>query len=149
MNRNDTLRITSRIVWASALYDLLVTIPFATPFTASWLLQRMNQLHVWLGMPGAAMPDFAPMHLFFVSLMGSIVTLWALLRLGRPEPLFGAVDTAGRALFSLWMAWALWNGQSSVLAVFLVLELTWFFVQGGAILWWRNHHEHSRFSAAT
>lgn len=144
MNRNEALRVTSRIVWASALYDFLVTLPFATPFTAGWLLQRLNQLHVWLGLPGATMPGFEPMHLFFVSLFGTIVTLWAALRLWRPEPLFGAVDSAGRAFFSLWMAWALWNGQSSVLAVFLVLELAWFFVQGGAVLWWRNHAGQAR-----
>ena len=37
------------------------------------------------------------MHLFFVSLMGTIVTVWSLLRLWRPEPVLGAMDTLGRA----------------------------------------------------
>lgn len=149
MNRHDTLRTTSRVVRASALYDFFVTVLFATPFTAGWLLEQLHQLHGRLGLSGATPPDFGPMHLLFVSLMGTIVTLWALLRIWRPEPLFGAVDTAGRAFFSLWMAWALWKGQSSLLAVMLTLELTWFFVQGGAILWWRNHHEPARLSPAT
>lgn len=148
MNRPEALRVTSRVVRASALYDLVVTLPFATPFTAGWLLEQLHQLHVWLGLSGATPPHFEPMHLLFVSLMGTIVTLWAVLRIWRPEPLFGAVDTAGRAFFSLWMAWALWMGQSSLLAVMLALELTWFFVQGGAILRWRNHHEHARLAPA-
>ena len=31
---------------------------------------------------------------------------------------------------------------------FLVLELAWFFVQGGAILRWRTPHEHARLAKA-
>lgn len=140
MNRHESLRATSRVVRASALYDLFVTLPFATPWTAGWLLEHLRQLHLQLGLPGATPPAFEPLHLFFVSLFGTIVTLWAVLRVWRPEPLFGAVDTAGRAAFSLWMAQALWMGQTYLLVGMLVLELAWFFVQGGAILWWRNQN---------
>jgi hypothetical protein len=142
MNRTDSLRVASRVVRASALYDLIVTLPFATPWTAGPLLQFLGQLHHRLGLPGAAPPEMGPLHLFFVSLFGTIVTLWAVLRVWRPEPRFGAVDSAGRAAFSLWMAWGLWMGQTSLLAVMLVLELAWFFVQGGAMLWWRNQSAH-------
>lgn len=151
MNRHESLRVTSRVVRASALYDLFVTLPFATPWTAGWLLDHLRQLHLQFSLPGAVPPEFDPLHLFFVSLFGTIVTLWAVLRVWRPEPLFGAVDTAGRAAFSLWMAQALWMGQTYLLAGMLVLELAWFFVQGGAILWWRNQnsHEHARLAEAT
>ncbi len=150
MNRHESLRAASRVVRASALYDFFVTVPFATPWTASWLIEHLHQLHQQLGLSGAEPPAFEPLHLFFVSLAGTIVTLWALLRLWRPEPLFGAVDTGGRAAFSLWMAWGLWQGQTGLLAVMLVLELAWFFVQGGAMLWWRNQnaHEHTRLAEA-
>ena len=149
MNRPDSLDGTARVVRASALYDLFVTLPFATPWTASLVVEGLHRLHGQLGLAGAAPPAFDPLHLLFVSLFGTIVTLWAALRVWRPEPAFGAVDTAGRAAFSLWMAHALWLGQSRLLVAFLVLELGWFFVQGGAILRWRKHHEHARLAEAT
>ncbi|MFP2924117.1 hypothetical protein ACLESO_02650 [Pyxidicoccus sp. 3LG] len=134
---------------ASALYDLFVTLPFATPWTAGLVVEGLHRLHGLFGLAGEAPPAFDSLHLLFVSLFGTIVTLWAALRVWRPEPVFGAVDTAGRAAFSLWMAHALLLGQSSLLVAFLVLELGWFFVQGGAILRWRNHHEHARLAEAT
>ncbi|NVJ13650.1 hypothetical protein [Myxococcus sp. AM010] len=140
MNRNEP----TRIIQASALYDLVVTAPFATPWTAGWLLEKLHHLHVVLALPGAAPPEFGPMHLFFVSLMGTIVTVWSVLRLWKPEPSLGAADTVGRAGFSLWMAVAFASGQTGILAIMLALELTWFFVQGSAILqWWRRHHAHA------
>ncbi|NMO23510.1 hypothetical protein HPC49_53390 [Pyxidicoccus fallax] len=149
MNPNEKLRVTTRVVRASALYDLFVTLPFATPWTAGLLLDHLRQLHVHLGLPGAMPPDFDPLHLFFVSLFGTIVSLWAAIRIWRPEPAFGAADTVGRAAFSLWMAQALWMGQTYILVPMLVLELGWFFVQGGAILWWSHRHEHARLAEAT
>ena len=140
-----------RLARASAAYDVIQILPFATPWTAGWLIDHLRQLHFQLGLPGAAPPAFEPLHLFFVSLFGTIVTLWAVLRVWRPEPQFGAVDTAGSAAFSLWMAQALGMGQTYLLVVMLALELAWFFVQGGAILWWRNQnaHEHASLAKAT
>lgn len=146
MNRHESR--ASRVVWASALYDLIVTLPFATPWTAEGVLHSLRQLHLSLGLAGEVPPAFGSLHLLFVSLFGTIVSLWAVMRLLRPERLLGAVDTAGRALFSLWMAHALWLGQTGLLAGFLALELAWFFVQGGAILRWRTPHEHARLAKA-
>lgn len=148
MNRHESPGRASRVVRASALYDLVVTLPFATPWTAGWLIEHLRTLHGALGLFGEAPPGFGPLHLFFVSLFGTIVSLWAVLRLWRPEPAFGAVDSAGRAAFSLWMAYGLWNGQTGLLAVMLVLELAWLFAQGGAILWWRTPHEHAPVAQA-
>jgi hypothetical protein len=45
MNRPEALRVTSRVVRASALYDFFVTVTFATPFTAGWLLGQLHGLH--------------------------------------------------------------------------------------------------------
>ena len=61
MNRDNRLRVTTRVVLASALYDLFVTLPFATPWTAGWLLDHLRQLHVQFGLPGAVPPDFGPL----------------------------------------------------------------------------------------
>lgn len=75
------------------------------------------------------MPAFAPAHLFFVGLLGSTVTMWSVIRLLRPSAFLGRVDGVNRLAFSAWMVWALANGASHLLAVFLVAELSWGIVQ--------------------
>lgn len=123
-----------RVVFASALYDFVVTVPFATPWTAEVALAQVRSAHHALSLGGELIPAFTPTHLFFVALFGTIVTLWSVVRLFHPTAFNGAVDTAGRALFSSWMVWALTQGATQVLLGFLVLELAWMFAQGGAIL---------------
>jgi hypothetical protein len=130
-----------RVVFASALYDLVVTLPFATPWSAEAVLAGIRRVHHALALGGDAPPAFTPTHLFFVALFGTIVSLWSAVRLLRPSAFHGAADTVGRALFSTWMVYALSQGATRVLGVFLVLEVAWMFAQGGAILraWrWRD-----------
>lgn len=112
-----------RIVLASALYDLLVTAPFATPWTFDLVHGQLNALNLSLG--GPALPVFGPVHTLFALLLGSLVVVWAAVRLGSPEVRLGRHDAAGRLLFSLWMTWALAQGQVPVLGVFLLPELAW------------------------
>ncbi|MBO0980348.1 hypothetical protein [Microbacterium sp. SD291] len=114
---------------AGALYDLVVTIGFATPFTAALLLDATRWLHDALDLPGARLPELGPTALMFVSMFGTAVTMWAVARLMRPEPRFIAIDTAGRAAFALWMTWALLNGQSTTVVVFLIGEVLWLALQ--------------------
>jgi hypothetical protein len=95
-----------KIVWAGGLYDLVVTFPFAFPGIVLWQLNFLRTAQGWLGMIGE-FPSFGPFHLFFVNLFGSIVAIWAVLRIIRPEPLFGLFDGIGRALFSAWMLYYL------------------------------------------
>ncbi|TSC23146.1 hypothetical protein [Corallococcus sp. Z5C101001] len=123
-----------RVVLASALYDFVVTVPFATPWTAEVVLAQVRSAHHALSLGGEPLPAFTPTHLFFVALFGTIVTLWSVVRLFQPTAFNGAADTAGRALFSSWMVWALTQGATQVLLGFLALELAWMFAQGGAIL---------------
>ena len=78
-------RSLRRLVWWSALYDLVVTAPFATPLTAPLAITQLHGLHTALGLPGT-IPEFAPMHLFFVNLFGTIVVLWSAVRLLDPAP---------------------------------------------------------------
>ncbi|MER2562579.1 MAG: hypothetical protein ABTQ32_17775 [Myxococcaceae bacterium] len=123
-----------RVVFFSALYDLLVTWPFATPWTAAWLSSQLQALHLQLDLPGAAPALDSPTALLFANLMGSIVTVWSVLRLLRPTAELGAADTAGRVLFSTWMVFALSHGASPVLLPLLVLEVAWGLVQGAVVL---------------
>jgi hypothetical protein len=114
-----------RLVLASAWYDLLVTVPFAAPWTAKLFLSSLSALHAALGVGGAPMPAFEPTHLFFLGLLGSTVTMWSVIRLIRPSAFLGRADGFNRLAFSAWMVWALAQGASHLLAGFLVAELSW------------------------
>lgn len=112
-----------RLVRASAIYDVLMTVPFVTPWTFLLLREHLNALNVGLG--GAPLPLFEPLHLLISSMMGSVVMVWSVLRLRDPAPRFGRYDAAARYLFSTWMAWALLVTGQPLLWLFLVPELAW------------------------
>lgn len=115
----------SKLVRASALYDLILTSAFAIPLVAAIKLNLLQSLHLYLNLPGH-FPDFEPLHLLFVNMLGSVVIVWSVLRWVRPEPVYGAYDSACRFLFSTAMAWALFTQQGpGLLWFFLVPELGW------------------------
>ncbi|TSC23145.1 hypothetical protein [Corallococcus sp. Z5C101001] len=122
-----------RIVRGFALYDLAVTLPFATPWTAQVMLSVMEQVHQGVSLGGEAMPPFTPMHLFFVALFGVLAVIWALVRITQPSVLHSAIDTVGRALVATWMVLAVTQGASQVLILFLVMELAGMVAQGAVL----------------
>jgi len=111
-----------KIVRASALYDLIVTLPFVTPWSFAVVHELLGRL--------APTPAFVPTHLLFVNLFGSIVIVWSILRLRHPEPLFGLYDSLGRAFFSFWFLYYLLNaGINPVTWLFAVFEICWGIIQ--------------------
>lgn len=125
---------TSRVVLASAWYDLIATAPFATPWTARWMVEGLRWLHDWADLPGSALAVDDPHTMLFVNLMGSIVVIWSIVRIRTPTFELGVADTCGRIAFSAWMLRALLHGASGVTLGFFVLEALWTVVQGGAVL---------------
>ena len=112
-----------RLVRASAIYDVLMTGAFATPWTLLLLREQLNTVNVRLG--GAPLPVFEPFHLLVGCLLGSVVLVWSVLRIVDPQPRFGRFDAAARYLFSLWMGWALLVTGEPLLWLFIVPELAW------------------------
>ena len=112
-----------RVVWFSALYDLILTAPFATPWSFEISRGQLSALSQALG--GQPLPTFDAVQALFALLMGSIVLVWSVLRLRGPTLQLGRYDAAGRALFSLWMAWAWWLTGAPVLLLFLLPEIGW------------------------
>lgn len=112
-----------RLVRASAIYDVLMTGAFATPWSLLLLRDQLSAVNVQLG--GAALPGFAPFHLLIGCLLGSVVLVWSALRIADPQPRFGRYDAAARYLFALWMGWALLVTGEPVLWLFIVPELAW------------------------
>ncbi|MCD4529773.1 MULTISPECIES: hypothetical protein [Pseudomonas] len=113
-----------RLVRASAWYDLIVTAAFATPWTFAAVHDVLLSITQALDLPGE-LPVFAPMHVLMANLLGSIVCVWAVVRIRDPQPIYGRYDAAGRFLFATWQLYALLQGASALLWVFLFFEGAW------------------------
>ena len=117
-----------RVVRSSAWYDLIVTAAFVTPWSFAALHGVLIHVSQSFDLPGE-LPAFEPMHMLMANLLGSIVCVWAVLRIRDPQQVYGRYDAVGRFLFSAWQLYALLHGASSLLVVFLFFELAWGVVQ--------------------
>ncbi|AXI59616.1 hypothetical protein DLD99_03735 [Pseudomonas kribbensis] len=112
------------LVRGSAWYDLIVTAAFATPWSFAALHGVLTALSQALDLHGD-LPSFEPVHLLMANLLGSVVCVWAVLRIRDPQQVYGRYDAVARFLFAAWQAYALAHGASSLLVGFLVFELAW------------------------
>lgn len=111
-----------KIIKASAWYDLIVTAAFATPWTFMFIYQGIQLLDSSLGLPGVT-PDLTVMEILFANLLGTIVTVWAVLRLRHPLLIYGKYDAFGRVFFSIWQLYAVFSGASVILLLFTFFEV--------------------------
>ncbi|HEY0586299.1 MAG TPA: hypothetical protein VGD52_09220 [Pseudoduganella sp.] len=125
-----TLNI-QKLVRASATYDLLLTAPFATPWTFAIAHGHLSALNQALG--GSALPAFGAIHILFACMMGSIVLVWSWLRLRDPQPKFATYDGAARFMFSTWFAWTLASGGLPLVWLFVIPEFAWGVAQWYAV----------------
>lgn len=111
------------IVRASALYDLVVTLPFVTPWTFGLIVALVGWADSGLDLPGAALvPDTATVLL--ANLMGSVVVVWSVARLHLGLAVLGRYDGVARLLFATWQVNALLNGMSWAILPLLVVEIS-------------------------
>lgn len=115
----------ARTIRFSAVYDLVVTSPFALPLTAPLAFAALGAIHGNLGLRGAVPSADDVFALLFANLLGAIVTVWSIFRIWRPTFATGVADTAARILFSIGMASALIRGASPITGVLLGLEIAW------------------------
>jgi hypothetical protein len=111
-----------RIVRASAWYDLVSTAGFATPWTFALFLSGIDALSGVLGI-AARVPAFAPEHMLMVNLLGSLVIVWAVVRLRDTQVRYGRYDAASRFLFATWQIYALAHGAHPIILGFVVMEI--------------------------
>lgn len=111
-----------RIVRASAWYDLVVTIGFATPWTFAAVHALLLGTIQALQLPGA-FPAFDPVHMLMANLLGSVVTVWAVLRIRDPKLRYGRYDAVARILFATWQVYAVMHGASVIILGFTAMEL--------------------------
>jgi hypothetical protein len=123
-----------RLVRASAWYDLAVTAGFATPWTYTLVHDALSSWGNALGM--GALPELDPWQALYANLMGSVVVVWATLRILGPRPEHGLFDGIARTLFAAWQAYALAHGVSRILWPFLGVEVVFGILQ--LVPWWRG-----------
>ncbi|MBT2440364.1 hypothetical protein J7E93_09635 [Streptomyces sp. ISL-36] len=116
-----------RAVRTSAGYDLVVTAGFATPWTYALVHEALSKLGDTLGL--GALPALDPIEVLYANLMGSVVVVWALVRIVNPLPVHGLFDGVARTLFAAWQAYALAHGAPRWLWLFLVVEVAFGVVQ--------------------
>jgi hypothetical protein len=115
-----------RIVQVSAWYDLVVTIGFATPWTFAAIHSML--MIAAQGLPGE-FPHFEPAHLLMANLLGSIVTIWSVLRIRDPQLQYGRYDAIARFLFATWQIYAVVHGASVLILCFTVFEILFGIIQ--------------------
>ncbi|AJW47325.1 hypothetical protein [Ralstonia mannitolilytica] len=109
-----------RLVRASGWYDLIVTAPFATPWSFMLLHHALNAVAGVLGIAG--LPPFEPAHMLMANLMGSVVCVWSVLRIRHPSVALGRYDAVARTLFAAWQGYALGSGATLLVVPFMVAE---------------------------
>ncbi|BCJ38315.1 hypothetical protein Athai_58180 [Actinocatenispora thailandica] len=124
-----------RVVRASAGYDLVVTAGFCTPWSYPLVHAALSGLGDRLGL--GTLPALEPAQVLYANLLGSIVVVWAVLRLRRPSHRYGGYDGAARALFALWQATALAHGFAPVLWPFLAMEVAFGVAELAPLAWSR------------
>jgi len=106
----------------SAWYDLIVTWPFATPWTLALLYSGLSALSESLGLPGT-LPPLNATSVLFGNLMGSVVLVWSLARILSPTVRLGRLDGVARLLFATWQINAVLNGAGAIVLAFTAVEL--------------------------
>lgn len=127
-----------KLVRASALYDLLVTWPFALPWTFAWLYAQIAALAAALQLPGQ-LPALDATHMLFANLLGSVVVVWSLARLLSPSVQLGRLDALARFLFAAWQVYAVLHGASAIVLLFTGFEVLFGVLQ----LWTVQEKNHS------
>lgn len=111
-----------RIVRASALYDLLVTAPFMTPWSLLLVFSGMAELSDLLGLD-RPIPTLDATQMLLGNLLGSVVIVWSLWRWRLPTQLAGRYDALARGLFALWQVVAVTQGASVLILGFTLMEV--------------------------
>jgi hypothetical protein len=109
-----------RIFRASAQYDLALSAIFAVAPGVALVWWGMGLLSPLLGLAPPAPLDANA--IMFANFFGTVVTIWAVVRLRFDLPVLARYDAAGRLFFALAMITALTNGASPILWAFLIVE---------------------------
>lgn len=134
------------IVKISAWYDLLVILPFTTPWTLHFLYSILKHQHDYWQFSGE-LHSLNAAHYLFANLLGAVVLVWSLLRILQPGVLPGRLDAVARYLFCLWQIYAWQHGFSTLILFFTFVELSFGIAQSLPVRRQTSEHEAGLHSA--
>jgi hypothetical protein len=106
-----------------ALFDLVVTLPFALPIVAQRVVYFFFDLDERLDL-GTVLPRLDSIHLLFINLMGVLAVLWNVARVRARGPELAQLDVWGRCVVAAWITgYVLFSRVTPILLVFVVTEL--------------------------
>jgi len=121
-----------------AWVDSAVTWSLALPPMAPQFIALIYWLNGLLGGSEVA-PDFAPIHLVFVCLTGSLVSVWVIARLLHPAPILAVIDGWGRLWVGALLVWFILGlGAPPALWLFVFTEWIGALAQLRAAYWPRT-----------
>lgn len=118
----------ARAVKTSAIYDLVTCLPLALPGVAGIYLSILDTLNGAIGL-GGAVGALSPLSMMFINFLGSLISIWAVLRLINPSWANGLTDVVVRTFFSIAMLNAIMNGVPGLVGVLWACELALLLVQ--------------------
>jgi|GEM_PF-1609996 hypothetical protein len=118
----------ARAVKTSAIYDLATCLPLALPGVAWLYLVVLDTLNGAVGL-GGQVGELSPLAMMFINFLGSLISIWAVMRLINPSWANGLTDIAVRTLFSIAMLNAIFNGVPGLISVLWVCEMALLLVQ--------------------
>ena len=130
----------ARAVKTSAIYDLATCLPLALPGIAGTYLVILDMLNGALGL-GGQVGELSPLAMMFINFLGSLISIWAVMRLINPSWANGLTDVVVRTLFSIAMLNAIFSGVPGLISVLWACELGLLVVQGYLVqrVWVSQH----------
>lgn len=119
----DTLTVgLQRAVKTSAIYDLATCLPLALPGVAGVYLTILDSLNGAVGL-GGHVGELSPLAMMFINFLGSLISIWAVMRLINPSWGNALTDVAVRTLFSIAMLNAILGGVPGLVGVLWACEM--------------------------
>ncbi|MGX1199277.1 hypothetical protein [Parvibaculum sp. MBR-TMA-1.3b-4.2] len=112
-----------RLTRAFAWLDLAITLPLAIPFVGEWVITLLYRLDYAIGW-FTGFPVLNPISMLFIHVTGLLGVVWALARLHDPSEFNARIDSLGRLAVSVLILFALYQGATPAIGLFLVTELS-------------------------
>ncbi len=141
-------KTNKRIVRSSAFYDLIMTAGFMMPWTAAGVFSAFAALSTALALE-RPVPVLDVSGMLFANLLGSVVVVWSLWRLGHPSRRVGLYDALARTLFATWQLYAVAHGASVLILGFTVFEVLFAVAQVWPISAVRQAHPRATQAASS
>lgn len=124
----------NRINKISALFDIMVLLPFSIPIINGYMFDGLGILHKSLRLPGVFI-EFEHVHLLFASLLSIVSIMWGVVRYTNPSFSNLVSDTVVRYLIAFVILYYVTFLNVSLLFVAFIISESLFAIIQSRIVW--------------